>query len=158
MMMSDGLLRVFWPSDISQSTSPGVIVGWRNSELDIFVVTVLEHVEVGPSKVSLVLVNKLMVVFTSLEMLTIRCGLAPSFGAVDTPYLEYSHFAVGMRCTYWARRTLQTFQRPLTPPTCMPQRVRHQRFPKSTVHSKPAFPYKSSCSTGPTPRECSICH
>ena len=46
-MTNDGLLRVFWPSDISQSTSPGVIVGWRNSEFDVFVLAILEHVEVG---------------------------------------------------------------------------------------------------------------
>jgi phosphatidylinositol glycan class Q protein len=45
--MNDGLLRVFWPSDISHSTVPGVIVGWRNSEFDIFVVSILEHVEVS---------------------------------------------------------------------------------------------------------------
>ncbi|QSS63562.1 N-acetylglucosaminyl transferase component Gpi1 [Histoplasma capsulatum] len=44
-MLSDGLLRVFWPNDIPKSTSPGVIVGWRNSEFDLFVLTVFEHVE-----------------------------------------------------------------------------------------------------------------
>ncbi|KAK2808342.1 hypothetical protein FQN50_004727 [Emmonsiellopsis sp. PD_5] len=44
-MLSDGLLRVFWPNDIPKATSPGVIVGWRNSEFDLFVLTVLEHVE-----------------------------------------------------------------------------------------------------------------
>lgn len=47
MLMSDGLLRVFWPYDLPRSTAPGVIVGWRNSELDLFVLTVLEDVEVG---------------------------------------------------------------------------------------------------------------
>lgn len=47
MLMSDGLLRVFWPYDLPRSSSPGVIVGWRNSELDLFVLTVLEDVEVG---------------------------------------------------------------------------------------------------------------
>ena len=46
MIMSDGLLRVFWPYDLPRSSSPGVIVGWRNSELDLFVLTVLEDVEV----------------------------------------------------------------------------------------------------------------
>jgi phosphatidylinositol glycan class Q protein len=46
MLMSDGLLRVFWPYDLPRSTSPGVIVGWRNSELDLFVLSVLEDVEV----------------------------------------------------------------------------------------------------------------
>lgn len=45
MLMSDGLLRVFWPYDLPRSSSPGVIVGWRNSELDLFVLTVLEGVE-----------------------------------------------------------------------------------------------------------------
>ncbi|PYH61594.1 mismatch repair ATPase MSH2 [Aspergillus niger CBS 101883] len=45
MLMSDGLLRVFWPYDLPRSSSPGVIVGWRNSEVDFFVLTVLEDVE-----------------------------------------------------------------------------------------------------------------
>ncbi|KAK2763797.1 phosphatidylinositol N-acetylglucosaminyltransferase subunit gpi1 [Arachnomyces sp. PD_36] len=49
MIMNDGLLRVFWPYDLPRSTSPGVIVGWRNSELDLFVLNVLEEVE--PRKV-----------------------------------------------------------------------------------------------------------
>ncbi|KAJ5174686.1 uncharacterized protein N7482_000563 [Penicillium canariense] len=48
MLMSDGLLRVFWPYDLPRSSSPGVIVGWRNSELDLFVLTVLEDVEPTP--------------------------------------------------------------------------------------------------------------
>lgn len=47
MLMSDGLLRVFWPYDLPRSTSTGVIVGWRNSELDLFVLSVLQDVEVG---------------------------------------------------------------------------------------------------------------
>ncbi|KAL4958198.1 muts domain V-domain-containing protein [Aspergillus filifer] len=41
----DGLLRVFWPYDLPRSSKPGVIVGWRNSELDLFVLAVLEDVE-----------------------------------------------------------------------------------------------------------------
>ncbi|KAL1985137.1 hypothetical protein VTN96DRAFT_8266 [Rasamsonia emersonii] len=45
MLMSDGLLRVFWPNDLPRSTAPGVIVGWRNSELDLFVLSVLEDVD-----------------------------------------------------------------------------------------------------------------
>ena len=46
MINGDGLLRVFWPNDIPRSSSPGVIIGWRNSDLDLFVMTVLEDVEV----------------------------------------------------------------------------------------------------------------
>jgi hypothetical protein len=43
----DGLMRIFWPLDIPRTVSPGVIVGWRNSELDFLVVAILEDVEVG---------------------------------------------------------------------------------------------------------------
>lgn len=59
MLMSDGLLRVFWPYDLPRSSSPGVIVGWRNSELDLFVLTVLEDVEVGTTVLSMPLGQKL---------------------------------------------------------------------------------------------------
>ncbi|KXJ90191.1 N-acetylglucosaminyl transferase component-domain-containing protein [Microdochium bolleyi] len=45
MVERDGLMRVFWPADITTSENPGVIVGWRNSGLDVVVVAVLEHVE-----------------------------------------------------------------------------------------------------------------
>ncbi|KAF4508480.1 hypothetical protein G6O67_004851 [Ophiocordyceps sinensis] len=40
----DGLMRVFWPTDTCTSDRPGVVVGWRNSTLDVFVVAVLDHV------------------------------------------------------------------------------------------------------------------
>ncbi|EXJ85757.1 phosphatidylinositol glycan, class Q [Capronia coronata CBS 617.96] len=43
---SDGMLRIFWPNSLTRTTAPGVIVGWKNSELDFFVITVLEDVEV----------------------------------------------------------------------------------------------------------------
>lgn len=43
----DGLMRVFWPADIARSDLPGVIVGWRNSSLDVVVVAVLNHVDVS---------------------------------------------------------------------------------------------------------------
>ena len=42
----DGLLRIFWPNNLTRSTTPGVIIGWRNSESDLFVITVLEDVEI----------------------------------------------------------------------------------------------------------------
>ncbi|KAI0189501.1 N-acetylglucosaminyl transferase component-domain-containing protein [Xylaria flabelliformis] len=41
----DGLMRVFWPSDIATSDLPGVLVGWRNSDLDVVVVAILDHVD-----------------------------------------------------------------------------------------------------------------
>ncbi|KAL2117431.1 hypothetical protein VTJ04DRAFT_7091 [Mycothermus thermophilus] len=41
----DGLMRVFWPADLPRSDLRGVVVGWRNSALDVFVVAILEEVE-----------------------------------------------------------------------------------------------------------------
>ncbi|MCJ1307759.1 phosphatidylinositol N-acetylglucosaminyltransferase subunit gpi1 [Agyrium rufum] len=43
--MTADVLRVFWPSDAPRNRSEGVIVGWRNSTLDLFVVAVLQEVE-----------------------------------------------------------------------------------------------------------------
>ncbi len=40
-------MRVFWPSDAPRDDIAGVLVGWRNSELDVLVVGVLQGVEVG---------------------------------------------------------------------------------------------------------------
>ena len=50
MAADDEVLRVFWPSDAPKSTSQGTLVGWRNSRLDIFVVSILQDVEVGVYK------------------------------------------------------------------------------------------------------------
>lgn len=47
MVEHDGLMRVFWPTDIRLSDRPGVVVGWRNSTLDVFVVTILDDVDVS---------------------------------------------------------------------------------------------------------------
>lgn len=47
MPESDGLMRVFWPRDLPRSGRAGVVVGWRNSTLDLFVVGVLDDVDVG---------------------------------------------------------------------------------------------------------------
>ncbi|KAI5467072.1 N-acetylglucosaminyl transferase component-domain-containing protein [Mariannaea sp. PMI_226] len=45
MIEHDGLMRVFWPTDIRRSDRPGVVVGWRNSTLDVLVVAILEDVD-----------------------------------------------------------------------------------------------------------------
>lgn len=49
MVTQNGLMRVFWPSDAPTAPSPGVLVGFRNSKLDVFVVSILQ--EVGFSSV-----------------------------------------------------------------------------------------------------------
>ncbi|KAF2427705.1 phosphatidylinositol N-acetylglucosaminyltransferase subunit GPI1 [Tothia fuscella] len=38
----NGLMRIFWPSDAPSSPNPGVLVGWRNSDLDVLVVAILQ--------------------------------------------------------------------------------------------------------------------
>lgn len=43
----NGLMRIFWPLDFPRRSEPGVLVGWRNSEHDVFVVDVLNGVDVG---------------------------------------------------------------------------------------------------------------
>lgn len=48
MVPANGLLRIFWPSDIPRNKSQGTLIGWRNSPLDVFVVAVLRDVEVKP--------------------------------------------------------------------------------------------------------------
>jgi phosphatidylinositol glycan class Q protein len=45
----EGLMRIFWPTDLPRSDLRGVVVGWRNSALDVVVVAILEEVEVCPS-------------------------------------------------------------------------------------------------------------
>ncbi|KAJ9165135.1 Gpi1-domain-containing protein [Coniochaeta hoffmannii] len=41
----EGLMRIFWPTDLPRSDLRGVVVGWRNSALDVVVVAILEEVE-----------------------------------------------------------------------------------------------------------------
>jgi phosphatidylinositol glycan class Q protein len=54
-----GLMRVFWPSDAPTSSLPGVLVGFQNSESDLFVVGILQEVEVrlSYSKSACILAN-----------------------------------------------------------------------------------------------------
>jgi phosphatidylinositol glycan class Q protein len=46
MVLSNALMRIFWPSDAPSSPNPGVLVGWRNSDFDVLVVAILQDVEV----------------------------------------------------------------------------------------------------------------
>jgi len=61
MTTHDGLMRVFWPLDVFDPSASGVIVGWKNDDLDVTVVTVLQHVEVGlASKVPHTCISRLI--------------------------------------------------------------------------------------------------
>jgi phosphatidylinositol N-acetylglucosaminyltransferase subunit Q len=50
MVLSNGLMRVFWPSDAPSGPNSGVLIGWRNSEYDVLVIAILQDVEVGISR------------------------------------------------------------------------------------------------------------
>lgn len=39
-------MRIFWPADITKTTTSGVLVGWRNSVLDVFVVAALQDTDI----------------------------------------------------------------------------------------------------------------
>lgn len=45
MVHHNGLMRIFWPSDAPRDATPGVLVGFRNSGADVFVVAVLQQAE-----------------------------------------------------------------------------------------------------------------
>lgn len=47
MVTPNGLLRIFWPSDAPRGKGQGTILGWRNSDLDIFVVSILKDIAVS---------------------------------------------------------------------------------------------------------------
>lgn len=50
MVAHNGLMRIFWPSDAPTGSQSGVLVGFRNSQLDVFVVSILQEVEVSCSQ------------------------------------------------------------------------------------------------------------
>jgi phosphatidylinositol glycan class Q protein len=45
MVAKHGLFRIFWPSDAPRDYTPGVLIGWRNSDHDVLVISILQDVE-----------------------------------------------------------------------------------------------------------------
>ena len=50
MVAHNGLMRIFWPSDAPNRPTSGVLVGFRNAQSDVFVVSILQEVEVCPGQ------------------------------------------------------------------------------------------------------------
>ncbi|KFY04993.1 hypothetical protein O988_00354 [Pseudogymnoascus sp. VKM F-3808] len=75
MLEHDGLMRIFWPVDIPRSDSPGVIVGWKNSDLDVLVVAILEDVEVRNVENALRVATLFRGADHSIERIYELCGL-----------------------------------------------------------------------------------
>jgi phosphatidylinositol N-acetylglucosaminyltransferase subunit Q len=50
MVQGGQVMRIFWPLGASRQDKPGVVIGWRNSKLDLFVVAILQDVEASLSR------------------------------------------------------------------------------------------------------------
>jgi phosphatidylinositol glycan class Q protein len=70
----NGLMRVFWPSDAPRDASPGVLVGFRNSASDVFVVAVLQEVELRQVENALLVGTLLRHSPHNIQELLQRCG------------------------------------------------------------------------------------
>ncbi|KAF2155331.1 Gpi1-domain-containing protein [Myriangium duriaei CBS 260.36] len=67
-------MRVFWPSDIANITRPGVLVGWRNSDLDVIVLSVLQDVEIRSVQNALQVGTLFRGTPHSMSQILERCG------------------------------------------------------------------------------------
>jgi hypothetical protein len=102
MLLSDGLLRVFWPYDLPRSSSPGVIVGWRNSELDLFVLTVLEDVEVSCllGEGHMILRNSVLIALLNGTATQCRQCASRRYSLSEQPTSNRSHLCLVRPITY----------------------------------------------------------
>ena len=82
-----GLLRVFWPSDTPRDPLPGVLVGWRNSDLDNVVVGVLQGVESRSVEHALRMRTLFRGSPHSIESIIERCGgqMIQVLGTINGP-------------------------------------------------------------------------
>jgi hypothetical protein len=106
MVEHDGLMRVFWPTDIRKSDRPGVVVGWRNSILDVFVVAILEDVDV--SLCTLQDNSRDILTGTRHETRNPTSKLVPSSAASFTRPARLPICAAMVRCMSLVSRMLQT--------------------------------------------------
>lgn len=74
MVTNNGLMRIFWPSDAPRGPSPGVLVGFRNSEFDVFVVAILQDVELLHVEDALIVGTLLRNSPYDIQELLQRCG------------------------------------------------------------------------------------
>jgi phosphatidylinositol glycan class Q protein len=44
-MVNNVLFRLFWPSDAPRANTPGVLLGWKNSDSDVIVISILQDVD-----------------------------------------------------------------------------------------------------------------
>lgn len=74
MVTNNGLMRIFWPSDAPRQTLPGTLVGFRNSRQDVFVVAILQNVELPHVEHALAVGTLLRRSPHDLQEILRRCG------------------------------------------------------------------------------------
>ncbi|PVI06895.1 Gpi1-domain-containing protein [Periconia macrospinosa] len=74
MVSQNDLMRIFWPSDAPREPNPGVLVGFQNSKLDLFIVAVLQNVQVHAIKNALLTGLLLQQSPHNIQELLRRCG------------------------------------------------------------------------------------
>lgn len=74
MVTHNGLMRIFWPSDVPNDSAPGVLVGFQNSKTDVFVVAVLQDVELRQVENALLVGTLLRHSPHDIQELLQRCG------------------------------------------------------------------------------------
>ncbi|KIW02765.1 uncharacterized protein PV09_05829 [Verruconis gallopava] len=99
MVASNGLMRIFWPSDAPTASIPGVIVGWRNSDFDLLVVGILQNVDAKNVDNALKVRTLFRNTQYSIDKLLERCGNTPLqvLGVVN-PSREPSFDSVSITC------------------------------------------------------------
>ncbi|ESZ91506.1 hypothetical protein SBOR_8104 [Sclerotinia borealis F-4128] len=92
----DGLMRIFWPLDISRTNSPGVIIGWRNSGLDVFVVAILEDIDARNVEDALKAGTLFRSTSYPIERIYDLCGQSSLhiLGLANSPSLEIDHLQI----------------------------------------------------------------
>lgn len=68
------LMRIFWPADIANTSRPGVLVGFRNSRLDVIVISLLQNVEIKTVENALEVGTLFRNAPHALNTLLDRCG------------------------------------------------------------------------------------
>ncbi|KAF3004919.1 phosphatidylinositol N-acetylglucosaminyltransferase subunit gpi1 [Curvularia kusanoi] len=74
MVAHNGLMRIFWPSDAPNGPISGVLVGFRNAQSDVFVVSILQEVELRQVENALEVGTLLRHSPYDTKELFIRCG------------------------------------------------------------------------------------
>ncbi|XP_014555529.1 hypothetical protein COCVIDRAFT_102079 [Bipolaris victoriae FI3] len=74
MVTHNGLMRIFWPSDVPNDSAPGVLVGFENSKTDVFVVAVLQDVDLRQVENALLVGTLLRHSPHDIQELLQRCG------------------------------------------------------------------------------------